>query len=281
MTEPTLRILSLGAGVQSSVLALLASRDGEKLFGGVPDFAVFADTQAEPQAVYDHLDWLEGELNFPVKRCTAGNLREDVMAGLNSTGQRFITIPAFLVDADGRDVNISRRQCTSNYKVHPIRRAVREELGLAPGQRVPRGVYVEQWLGISVDEAYRMKESQDSWQHNRWPLIEREITRADCANWFEERYPGRQLPRSACTFCPYHNDREWLHLRDNDPESWADAVRVDERLRHPDLADAVGDVDGQLYLHQSGLPLSEARLKAEASEQLNLFGNECEGMCGV
>ena len=47
-----LRALSLGAGVQSTTLALMASH-GE--IGPMPDCAIFADTGWEPQAVYDHL----------------------------------------------------------------------------------------------------------------------------------------------------------------------------------------------------------------------------------
>ena len=49
-----MRILSLGAGVQSSTLALMIER------GDLPmvDAAIFADTKGEPKEVYDRLDWL-------------------------------------------------------------------------------------------------------------------------------------------------------------------------------------------------------------------------------
>ena len=56
-------VLNLGAGVQSSCLALMAAMGEVK---PMPDFAVFADTQAEPKSVYDWLDWLEKQLPFPV-----------------------------------------------------------------------------------------------------------------------------------------------------------------------------------------------------------------------
>jgi hypothetical protein len=51
MPEPTMRLLSLGAGVQSTTLLLMA------LDGTLPglDYAIFADTGWEPQRVYDHL----------------------------------------------------------------------------------------------------------------------------------------------------------------------------------------------------------------------------------
>jgi len=74
--EKGLQIISLGAGVQSSAMALMAAY-GE--IEPMPDCAVFADTGWEPPAVYEHLDWLEAELPFPVYRVTAGNIRADLI----------------------------------------------------------------------------------------------------------------------------------------------------------------------------------------------------------
>lgn len=47
-----LRVISLGAGVQSTTMALMAAA-GE--IGPMPDCAIFADTGWEPAAVYEHL----------------------------------------------------------------------------------------------------------------------------------------------------------------------------------------------------------------------------------
>ena len=55
-----MKIISLGAGVQSTTLALLAHHKEIE----PPDYAVFADTGWEPEAVYKHLDWLEVILIF-------------------------------------------------------------------------------------------------------------------------------------------------------------------------------------------------------------------------
>ena len=53
----TLKVLSLGAGVQSTTVLLMSLR------GELPklDAAIFANTQWEPQAVYEHLGWLMTE----------------------------------------------------------------------------------------------------------------------------------------------------------------------------------------------------------------------------
>src|SRR5688500_16994503 len=73
------RVLSLGAGVQSSTLYLMAVA-GE--FGTErPEVAVFADTQWEPRSVYTWLDRLEeiGGAIVPIKRVTAGSVRDSVL----------------------------------------------------------------------------------------------------------------------------------------------------------------------------------------------------------
>lgn len=87
-----LRVLSLGAGVQSTVMAIMAD---EGAFGDKPDCAIFADTGWEPKGVYEHLDWLEGVLSYPVYRVSEGNIREDHIAGTKDVGARFAGMPLF------------------------------------------------------------------------------------------------------------------------------------------------------------------------------------------
>ena len=67
--EPPLTVISLGGGVQSSVMALMA---GESAFDRVPDCAIFADTHWEPPSVYDHIEWLAGQLRFRYMSWTTG-----------------------------------------------------------------------------------------------------------------------------------------------------------------------------------------------------------------
>ena len=132
--NPT-RVLSLGAGVQSTVLALMADR-GE--FGlPKPDFAIFADTGWEPQAVYEHLDWLEEQLSFEVVRVSNGNIRENILTGTLPNGSSHIGIPAYVKNQDGSK-GILRRQCTTHYKMTPIHKYIRERLGLEMASALQR-----------------------------------------------------------------------------------------------------------------------------------------------
>ena len=273
--NPKLRVISLGAGVQSTTMALMAAHG---LLGPMPDCAIFADTGFEPAATYDALRWvMSGNvLPFPVHVVTRGNLKDDCLAnvrGEQKTGKR-TTIPAFAVGKDGLAGPLMRH-CTSDYKIAPIQQKLREMLGYAPRQRIPKNS-VEVWLGISTDEASRIKPAQVKWQSNYWPLIDAGMSRRDCLDWLDSNgYP--RPPKSACIFCPYHNNAMWRDMRDNDPASWDEAVKFD--------ADFRGGFEGgksEIFLHRSLRPLDEVDLDtAEDRGQLNFFVNECEGMCGV
>lgn len=266
-----LNIISLGAGVQSSTMALMAAH-GEMT--PMPDCAIFADTGAEPLGVYKWLDWLETKLPFPVHRVMhKEGLRQNIIDSI--AGARFAGAPFFTESNDSRG-GMLRRQCTREFKVEPIKQKVRQLLGLQKGERAGKEVLAIQWIGISTDEAQRMKPSGDVWIKNIWPLIEVNMSRLQCLAWIEKHaYP---MPtKSACTFCPYHNDALWREMKNNDPVSFADAIEIDNMIR-----DGVRGTKQKLYLHSSLRPLAEVDFRnAEDAGQINMFNNECEGLCGV
>lgn len=245
-----LRVLSLGAGVQSSTLALMSAR------GELPvlSAAIFADTQGEPQAVYDYLDWLESVLPFPVYRVTHGNLwRSASTARRTRDGQRTYlptSIPVYTTD--GLTRGMGRRQCTRTFKVEPVTRKCRELLGL---RRITKkqGQLVEMWIGISTDEADRMKPAAAQWIRAAWPLIDLGMTRADCLAWMAEHgYP--EPPRSACTFCPFRDDDSWLALT---PAEFSDAIEKEQRLQR--AYQETTELKSVPFFHDSRVPLGAVK----------------------
>lgn len=270
-TGTVLTVLSLGAGVQSSTLALMAAEGDLPR----PDCAIFADTGCEPRPVYEWLDYLTARLPYPVYRVQEA---DGLLAGLRRSlaGRRFASLPAYTEserDGGGR----LRRQCTREYKVEPITRRIRGLLDLRPGQRV-RGVAVTLWIGISLDEVVRMKPNRTSWIQNAWPLIDLRMTRTDCIRWLTQHgYPTP--PKSSCVICPYHDNRYWRWLRDEDGEGWQTALDVDQALR--------GGLHGtrqRVYLHRSLRPLGDVDLSTpEERGQLGLWehAEECAGVCFV
>lgn len=259
-------IISLGAGVQSSTMALMAAQ-GE--ITPMPDAAIFADTQAEPKSVMKWLDWLETQLPFPVIRVTKGNLADYVLQikERKRDAAKYMkgSIPTFQQNVDGSK-GVLFRKCTYDFKIAPIQKAVRQY----------KAEKVTMWMGISTDEAHRQKESPEAWIVNRYPLIEIGYTRNACLHWMTSKgYP--EPPRSACYFCPYHGDLEWLRLRNDEPEEFDKAVNFERQMHDRFLEQTV--MTTKPFLHETLVPLDQVKFRHE--NQPNMFGNECEGMCGI
>ena len=283
---PALRILSLGGGVQSTVMCLMAAKglfrhpDTQEVCQ--PDYALFADTDWEPEGVYETVDWLRTQVPFPIFTVSNGrSLREDVSNGVNSRGRPWLNIPVHLMNQDGTPGGRNWRQCTSDYKIAPIQRKVREILGLPYRRPVPAETKVEMWLGITTDEVQRMKASAELWIEHRYPLVEfTPMDREACLEWFKEHYPNRPLHRSACVGCPFRSASSWLQVSSSDPEGFAEAVEIDRKLRDPEHG-ITGMFRGTVFLHSRRLPLDEAvRLDVAEEQDLGLL-EDCDGHCGV
>jgi hypothetical protein len=103
------------------------------------------------------------------------------------------------------------------------------------------------------------------------------MSRQHCLRWFEAHYPGRKLGKSSCLGCPFHNNAAWRELKMGDHEEWADTMLVDSLIR-----DGGKNKDSKQYMHRSLKPIDEVDFRnLEDKGQLNMFENDCEGMCGV
>jgi hypothetical protein len=286
MTDP-IHILSLGAGVQSSTLALLAAH-GELHHLPHPVAAIFADTQDEPASVYRWLERLIGFINaaphpFPVHIVSKGKLSERALEMHTTKDGRLSSrcdIPVYTLDDDGVGRGkVMNRSCTADFKIVPIMKKAREMGNVPRKRKTGNRIHVVQWIGISVDEIYRMKPSRDWWAESIWPLVDRRMNRHDCKRWMEDKgYP--EPPRSSCVYCPYHNNNEWRRLRDEEPEEFAKAIAFEKSLQK--TKGASENFRTTPFLHASRVPLDQIDFStAEEKGQGNLFNNECEGMCGV
>jgi len=254
-----MKIISLGWGVQSMTLAVMAALgDIEPV-----DYAIHSDTTHERTDTYIYAEkytkWMEDR---GVKVVTVKDESESTKIGsVDEYGGVFI--PAFT--NNGISDGSLRRQCTGRWKIAPMRRMI---------QKLRNGEPVEQWLGISLDEVQRMKPADVKYISNRYPLIERKMSRWDCKLYLERN--GIEIPpRSACVFCPFHSRSEWRDIRDNAPEDWNKAVKIDHAIRK-----ARPPYD--LFVNVQRKPLEECDLDNEIDKgQLSLWDNECTGICGV
>jgi hypothetical protein len=295
-------ILNLGAGVQSTTLYLMSLAG----IGPRYDAAIFADTQEEPEEVYHHLRWLQSLDGPPIYVRSIGRLGDHLIEGRGATGYsqkatdsrgRFAAIPAFTTSDGGVTRGITRRQCTKEYKTELIDRTVRREVvNLLPRQSIPKGIEIFSYIGISLDEKSRASRIYERFiGRRRWsvrfPLLETMYTRADCRTWLE-RFGNvpHKVPRSACVFCPFHNDDEWIRLKTKGGQDWSRIVQIDHALR-AEGSICNRDMKQVMYLHDSCRPIDEVAFVPGRKREVQLgfavgltpvgFESECEGVCDV
>lgn len=267
-----MRALSWGCGTQSTALAVMAALgELEPL-----DVVITADTGWERRATYEIRDfyaaWLRDH-GVSVEIISGGDI-------IQQGAVEHIHMPFFT--SDGGPL---RRQCTSEFKIKPIKRRLRELAGYhATDPPHPHADEIELWLGISWDEWQRMNKSRVGFITHRWPLIERKLTRQDCVDYLGSL--GLPIPpKSSCIGCPYRQASEWIEMRDNAPDEWREAVEFDEINRHNPLAIRGASTADELYVYNKAEPLTTADLEGDAErerrgKQTPLFVCE-EGYCIV
>ena len=274
-----LRVLSLGAGVQSSTLVEMM------VAGELPwvDAIIFADTGDDSKLTLRHLDYLEARVRqytngqVAVHRVGRGGRLSDRIRNRAAgrgviNNDRFVSAPFYTGGGPGKRGGQGKRQCTREFKIEPIEKKQRELLGYKPRQVIPAGS-IEVWIGFSTDEVFRAGAAFSRWAVHRFPLLELRMSRVDCERWLEAR--GLPVPpKSACVFCPYRSNAEWRWLRDNDPQGWADAVELDRLIRNtPAMRE-------QEFLHRDRVPLDQVDLST-AEERGQGMLNVCEAGCGL
>lgn len=264
---------SFGGGVQSTALLLLIKHEPQRLLdavGHLPNKAYFADTGAESEEIYHHLEQMRALSSISLETVSNGSLTS--WETQNGTIPR--SFPPYFTRNKDASIGMLLRKCTSEFKVKPLQRAIRHDIGLSPGRRSTlRSVAL--WLGISIDEAHRMSDNSTKLFQNIYPLIELGWDRTRCFSYCQEH--GITPSKSRCFFCPYVSD--WLDIKRNQPKEFAKAVEFDKQIRNV----VRGGVKGEVFLHKSCKPLDEA-----IENQGHLwegypadFGNECTGICGV
>lgn len=278
-------VLSLGMGVQSTALYIMSA------MGELPriDYAVFADTGKEKASTYRYLDfllkWKEQHNGPEILVRTDKNLYEDLLAAVNSRGERFASIPAFTT-SDNNSQGMLLRQCTGEYKIAVVDKVIREVNGLKPRQR---NIETNIWKGITLEEADRMAKPEDKWKNYIYPFIGYAVpgrskwiklpdneckpaNRSELITWYRKN----KLPipkKSSCVFCPYTSDADWEEMRLNEPEDFEAAVKIDYAIRDSSNR----GVQQQIYLHRSLQPLD--KVVFDPNNKIP-FG-ECSGTCHV
>lgn len=258
-----MKILSFGAGMQSTALALmscenaLVKKAGLMPYPKVPiyDAVIFCDLGFEPP-------WVTKQARFVQKSCMDAGIKyvkldaplyRDLMQNFGK--KRVVSIPWWTLDDKGHKSKMPRN-CTLDYKVNLISKHVRWELlGYKKGQRLQEKDKKahELHMGFSSEEKRRCKENPNPMFINKFPLVEMGFERKDAYAYCKEIW-GLETKASACCFCPFHRNYFYAYLKKHEPSSYQKLLEIDELLRnntpHPPM-------DSQLFISRSRKRLSE------------------------
>ncbi|MBD8677956.1 hypothetical protein [Sphingomonas sp. CFBP 13720] len=270
LESPLLRVLALGLGLQSVVLALKSAR------GDLPmlDAAIFSDTGDEKHKTYEYLEYLRPLCPFPIIVTARPGLTlgEHAIKIAHHDVTRTSSPPWFTAGPDG----MLPKQCNSEYKKRPVQREIARMIRDRTQQfRLPKEPVVEQWFGMTLDELWRMATAEKAYIHNRYPLTEEPhaMKRHHCEKWLMDRQ-YRVPPKSSCRYCPYQSDQQWLDMQQNHPEDFAEVVQFDREIRP-----GFYGMEGSAYLHRSRRPIDEIDFRRMPNQSEADFG--CgEGYCG-
>ena len=236
------------------------------------DYLIFADVKDEKATTYKQIEWIKKNCSIPLIVVSRGHGISGDIERMQRGELSRVALPPFFTKNGSGKVGKLWRQCTREYKIEVIEREMRRLLGYKPRQRIPENS-AELWMGISVDEASRMKPSRKKWITTRWPLIEIGWSVADCLHWMaDNNYP---VPvESSCYYCPFHSNSHWADMKKNAPGDFKKAVEVERDWQK----NGIKGVNSTVYLHRSGIPIDQVNL---GSDQINAFDNECEGICNT
>ena len=241
-------ILSFGAGVNTVALMIMLVRDGEPLDG-----VVFADTGGETPATYESVEVAAGYLSAHEIPFTIVKARPRG-TDLYETAWRRRVIPS-----------VQWRWCTRDFKVNPIHQ-----------HYLKLGGHINQYIGIAFDEIHRMKDSQDEYITNLYPLVERRMSRGDCIDLIEQA--GFPVPeKSGCFFCPFNSTQRWRDLLEHYPSLVDKGIALEENSKHfPNqrLTDQVFRERHRVTLREYRKRLTQGKEAVDVPE-----GQACGGYC--
>lgn len=237
-----MKILSCGAGMQSTALALMSVENKIALMYGckiphplVPiyDAIIYCDLGHEPPWVYTQVDFIKkvcDKIGIPFYILDQKNLYEDYMENFGKTHVK--SIPFWTVDPETGKKGMMRRICTLDYKIYQIQRFVRYTLlNYRYRQHIKKEDVKahEIHIGFSSEESSRASENTNKMFTNLYPLIEMGKTRKDNYAYILEVW-GLDTKASACIICPFHRNFFFYYLKDNHPDSYSDSVKFDRIL---------------------------------------------------
>ncbi len=259
-----MKILSFGAGMQSTALALMSCENAIALKEGwvvpypqvpVYDAVIFCDLGLEPPWVKTQADFVRAEcekVGIFYKQLDAP-LYQDLVDNFGK--RRVVSIPWWTLSENGKKSKMPRN-CTLDYKVDIIAKYVRWNLlGYKKYQRLKDSDHKahELHMGFSYEERKRCADNPNPLFINKFPLVDMKLERKDNYAYIKEEW-GLDTKASACAFCPFHRNYFYRHLKENEKDCYTKLVAIDEMLRDNT---PMPPMESALYISRSRKRLTE------------------------
>ena len=262
-----LQIISLGAGVQSTAMVVLAAQGKLGLNIDAAVFANVGDDSERPETMAYLRDvlipWAD-ERGLPVHEIH--RTRRD--------GTRWPTLLEHSLASDNRSISIpvrmpagmpGNRSCTVEWKIKTVSKWLR-----ANGATKTNPATVA--IGISTDEIERAgRRTGVPTETAAYPLIDLGMSRSDCLTVIADA--GLPNPgKSACFYCPFQSPRSWAEMRRDEPGQFAEAQAIEDALiaKRGDLG------RDEVYLTRFGRRLSDA-IHIAQPDLFSSIGEDTEG----
>ena len=243
-------VMSYGGGKQTVAMVTLVLEGKLQK----PDVIVMADTGREVQTTFEYLNRIVQPALKAIGLQVEIAGHEYSHHDLYNSGD--LLLPAFTRQSGS--VGKMPTFCSNEWKQRVIRRWLRE-----------RGVNdTDVWLGISLDEAERMKSSGLNWYRHVYPLIEiTPMHRSQCVTQIQKF--GWEVPnKSRCYMCPNQSALAWKDLRRRNDGDFEKAAQLENEVRQKDQ---------HVYFHPLAIPLEQAVEQSEL--QTDMFDGCDSGYC--
>lgn len=200
-------VLSYGGGLNSSALFFHILDTGRPL-----DVVVFANTGEEKRSTMDAVARMRKECN---ERGIRFKMVVSHLGRLFDYYEKSHVVPSH-----------QKRDCTSKFKIAPIRKWLRTEYG-------KRATFV-MYIGFTWDEMHRMKDSDVQYIRNDYPFCDDRMER-ESNKRILNKYEF-EANKSACKGCIFNKRHEWLKLFMNDREEFNRLLRIEQQgMRYPQI----------------------------------------------
>ena len=252
-------VISLGGGVQSTILALSVTKKyyTKELANQLSNpIVIMSDTGSEKPETMEYVKNIimpeldKNNIENYIVKSKLGNLHEHYLEKNIIPFRRY-------------------RHCTDKFKITPINKLL-QNLGYNKNNPVNMA------LGITTDEAQRMKPNHKKWINNIYPLININYSRQDCYEWFDKH--DLNIPvKSGCFCCPFSPKKEWLSMYKSHPDLIEIAVTMEKS--------ASQYRNKTLSLYRDNMTLEQLIDGHKRQMPLDLFfeefsnNDECSGSC--